>query len=186
MTNNLFLYFIAIIPPQQLCSFIDEKRKQIAKKYNAYHALKTIPHVTLISPFKRSADNEVQLHLELQNYFEKVTPFSITINGFGNFQRQNKVVFFNVDKSKELISFHRNLVYELRNKLHFSDKEASYMYHPHITIAHKDLSNENFELAWNELEGKEFTANFQCNKVALLRHNYREWEILSVFSLQQP
>lgn len=142
-----------------------------------------MPHITLIAPFKRPGNFETEIHLNLQDYFSHVSPFPINIKGYGSFQKASKVIFYKIEKSKELLGMHKELVHFMRNNLKFSDRETSYMYHPHITIAYRDLNDENFEKAWNEYESKEFTSVFKCDKVYLLKHDYTRWQILSVFNL---
>lgn len=181
MSDNLSLYFIAFLPPPTLSDKIDEERNRFASKYQSYHALKTIPHITLQSPFKRPAAFEVEMHLQLEDFFKTISPFTIELNGYGNFQKQNKVIFITVEKSKEILTLHKNFVFTLRNQLQFSDRETSYMYHPHITMAQKDLSAENFYTALIDYEAKPFKENFTVSKAMMFKHNFRTWELLSVF-----
>lgn len=183
MATNQSLYFIALLPPNDLTNKIDLERKSFSEKFQSFHALKTQPHVTLIAPFKRAENFEVEMHLQMQEFFVNVNSFQVVINGYGCFQKGNKVIFYKVEKSKELIAMHRQFVYFLRTQLHFSERETSYMYHPHITIAHRDLTDENFDNAWSECETKEFASIFKCNKVYFFKHDYTRWKILSVFDL---
>jgi 2'-5' RNA ligase len=181
MADNLSLYFTALLPPDSLSNKIDEERNRFATKYQSYHALKTIPHITLLSPFKRPTIFEVEMHLQLEDFFKTISPFTIELSGYGNFQKQNKVIFIKVEKSKEILGLHKNFVFTLRNQLQFSDRETSYMYQPHITIAQKDLTAENFHKAWIEYEAKPFKENFIVRKAVMFKHNFRRWELLSVF-----
>jgi|CXWJ01.1.fsa_nt_gi 2'-5' RNA ligase len=182
MADNKNLYFIALLPSNELTNKIDLERKSFSEKYQSFHALKTAPHVTLIAPFKRAENFEVEMHLQIQDFFTRINSFQVSVNGYGCFQKNNKVIFFKVEKSKELIAMHRQFVYFLRMQLNFSEKETSYMYHPHITIAHRDLTDDNFEKAWSEYEAKKFNADFLCHQAYLLKHNYSKWEVLSVFN----
>lgn len=177
------LYLIAILPPPELSRVLDLERKSFSEKYHTHKALKVMPHITLIAPFKRPANFETEIHLNLQDYFSDVSPFQIEIKGYGSFQKASKVIFYKIEKSKELLGMHQELVHFMRNNLKFSAAETSYMYHPHITIAYRDLTDENFEKAWAEYETKEFTSAFTCDKVYLLKHDYSRWQILSVFNL---
>ncbi|UJH91222.1 hypothetical protein LZ575_21950 [Antarcticibacterium sp. 1MA-6-2] len=46
------LYFIAILPPEDIRRQIKDFKMEIALKYGAKHALKLPAHITLKSPFK--------------------------------------------------------------------------------------------------------------------------------------
>ena len=46
---------------------------------------------------------------------------------------------------------------------------------PHITVAFRDLSRDNFKQGWAEFQHKPFAAEFTVSTLTLLRHNGRMW-----------
>lgn len=178
------LYFIAIIPPAELQNEITQIKNEFAANFSSRHALKTFPHITLQPPFRLLPEQEVEIHLQLQEFFSDVKPFKVVLKNFGCFdRRKSKVIYISVEHNKTLALLHGKLVHFLRKELKFSDKEASYMFHPHITIAHRDLSDNEFEQAWKIYKDKIFCASFIVSTIELLKHNYRQWQVLGEYRI---
>jgi 2'-5' RNA ligase len=55
-------------------------------------------------------------------------------------------------------------------------------FHPHITIAFRDLKKPTFYKAWEEYKSKTFSADFICNSFSLLKHQKDEWMVLTKFN----
>lgn len=179
------LYFIALLPHQQLAERITAIKNDFARNYGSSAALKTMPHITLQSPFKRSPETEVEMHLRLQEFFEKYKAFDIELNNFNCFDNKtNKVIFADVVKNEQLFQLHKALMYFLQTELKFTPRETPYSFHPHITLAYRDLTPENFSKAWTAYKDKPFKGTFKANAAYLLKHDYRKWNILSRFELK--
>jgi 2'-5' RNA ligase len=54
-------------------------------------------------------------------------------------------------------------------------------FHPHVTIAFRDLTKENFEQAWQHYSGKPFKESFAANSLSLLKLTGDGWIILKSF-----
>lgn len=180
------LYFIAVVPHQQLSERITTLKQDFSRKYNCFAALKSMPHVTLQNPFKRGPEAEVEMHLRLQEFFEKYPAIEIELNGFGCFDNpSNKVVFTAVVKNEKLLNLHKALMHYLQTELKFTPGETGYAYHPHITIANRDLSAENFRKAWPLYKDRPFNGAFKADCVYLFKHDYHRWQVLSRFELSK-
>lgn len=177
------LYFIAIVPPPAISERINLLKTEFAKKYQCNHALKVIPHITLLQPFKRFPTAEVELHLSLKYFFSKYNSLAINLSGFGCFEKKSKVIFIAVDPNDYLNQMHSELMVFLRKEHKFSERETSLLFHPHISIAFRDLTGENFNKAFPFYKEKEFKATFSVNNIGLFKHNFRQWELLGQFPL---
>lgn len=179
------LYFIALLPDRELAERITNIKNSFARNYNCVAALKTMPHITLKSPFKRGPEVEVEMHMRLQHFFEQHNGFTVQLSGFGCFDNpKNKVIYINVLKNEQLSQLHKNLMSYLQSELYFREPETPFAFHPHITLGYRDLSPENFSQAWKVYEHAEFTGKFKVSAAFLLKHNYRNWEVLSMFQLK--
>jgi 2'-5' RNA ligase len=49
---------------------------------------------------------------------------------------------------------------------------------PHMTVAFRDLTRENFYLAKSEYDGKRISLSFVVRGISLLRHNGQYWDIV--------
>lgn len=52
---------------------------------------------------------------------------------------------------------------------------------PHMTVAFKDLSKQNFKAAWSEFEKRELQFEFTADHLTLLLHDGKRWNIKSEF-----
>ena len=51
-------------------------------------------------------------------------------------------------------------------------------FHPHITIATRDLHKKDFNEALTFFERKKFKAEWEAGGLSLLRHNSKNWDII--------
>ncbi len=116
---------------------------------------------------------------ELAEFAKSQAPFEVSLNGFGTFpNKQNRVLFINVEKSETMSAMHRQLINFLRKEFGFSTMLARTGFTPHVTVAFKDLEDDQFNKAWPEYETKEYQATFKVNNLYFLRHNGKSWEVL--------
>ena len=180
------LYFIALIPHNELAEKITLIKNDFARNFQSNKSLKVMPHITLQNPFIRMESQETELHLRLEDFFSKINSFKIQLSGYGCFDNEkNKVVFIDVVKNEFLFELHKKFIYFSREEMNFSNKETSYAYHPHITVASKDLSADQFIKAWGKYKSKTFEGIFTADSVYLLKHNFRNWDVLSKFDLRK-
>ena len=55
-------------------------------------------------------------------------------------------------------------------------------FHPHITIATRDLRKSAFAEAWPQVADQSFEQTFTANGTGLLRHNGHVWEVIHTAS----
>ncbi|MCX6292080.1 MAG: 2'-5' RNA ligase family protein [Bacteroidetes bacterium] len=179
---NKRLYFIALLPPPELSKKITGIKREFASKYHCQHALKILPHITLQAPFMRQEESEVELFLSLQQFFRTTHPFEISLKNYGCFNKKsNRVLFINVQENSLLKAMQNSLITHLKNELKFSEREITSHFHPHVTIAFRDLLNEEFEKAWPVYREKFLEDNFEVLSAFLLRHNFFQWEVIGEF-----
>ena len=176
------LYFIGIIPPEEVLHDIENIKKEFSENYHSRHALKSPAHITLQMPFKRKAEGEAPLKRFLEVFSQKFSPFEIELNGFGHFDK--RVIFIKVIDNKTLGNLFNELKSGLLSEMNFTEKELPQHFHPHVTVAHRDLSTEHFKIAWEHFQNREFTAKFSATNVTLLKHNFKFWEVMKEFELK--
>lgn len=171
------LYFIAVVPDETLHRKIREVQADFAARFSARKALANFPHITLIPPFRREAEsNVIERFMELSLRKE---PFDVELCNFGSFQnRNNPVIFIELGHSADLFSLQR----------FFAEKfPVNYnIFHPHITVAYKDLSMENYDAAWEEYIKKVFSGTMRISSVHLYRHSDGKWNDIAKIPLQNP
>ncbi|HEY9185026.1 MAG TPA: 2'-5' RNA ligase family protein [Salegentibacter sp.] len=178
------LYFIAILPPETLSQSIRELKLELAKKYHSRHALKLPAHLTLQIPFKMAEAKEEKLKKLLEDFTSQQQAFEVETDGFGRFS--GKVLFIAIAKNAVLQELHRKLQKHLDRSLHLKEYEKSNNFHPHFTLATRDLSSKNFEPSWKELKDQELKKTFTADSLVLFKHNAKTWDWFGEFFLNKP
>ncbi|MBP8034301.1 MAG: 2'-5' RNA ligase family protein [Bacteroidia bacterium] len=173
-------YFIAIVPPEPLLSEIQNIKQSISDNYQSKGALRSPGHITLHMPFSFEEDKEHKL-IDCLNEFQFNTTFPISLNNYGCFEP--RVVFISVDKQSELFDLQKQLVNHVKRNLNlFNQSDDMRGFHPHITIAFRDLKKPMFYKVWEEYKCKAFSENFICKSISVLKHQKDEWVVLKEFN----
>jgi 2'-5' RNA ligase len=173
------LYFVAIIPPDDICEQITAIKHDFKKRFNSKHALRLIPHITLKAPFS-SAD-----HQQVLDWFANIpihtTPFEQRLNNFNCFaNKRNPVIFIEPVLGEPLKELQKNIIQNFKrtfSSIPVSQNELKF--HPHMTVGYRDLSHDNFQLAWSEYKHKTFSASFMVDNFCLLQHDRKQWDIIA-------
>lgn len=174
------LFFIALLPPQNIQDYATQIKQQFADKYNSRHAFKSPPHITLQPPFEWTEANLSVLEECLQKFAAGKDSVPITLGGYGAFIP--RVIYINVEKTPNLLALQAELMAHLENQLGIVDKTSKTRpFTPHMTVAFKDLKRKNFWIAWQEFERRELHFEFTADKLTLLLHNGKSWDVKSEF-----
>ena len=174
------LFFIALVPPQNIQDYATQIKQHFADKYDSRHALKSPPHITLQPPFEWASAKLSVLEECLQGFAAGKDSLAITLIGYGAFIP--RVIYINVVKQPILLALQAELMAHLENQLGIFDKTSkSRPFAPHMTVAFKDLKRNKFQTAWQEFETRELHFEFTADKLTLLLHNGRYWDVKSEF-----
>ncbi len=178
------LYFIALIPDEPVDAEITAFKEDFAIRFNSRKALRVMPHITLKTPFKLPG----QLHDTLTKWFRELDipkePFAIDLNGFGAFNNKHSpVVYVHPVINTPLYTLQQEITRSFRLLFPALVNDMDLKFNPHITVAYRDLSPENFNEAWKEYKHKTYKAVFEVNEVFLLQHDTWKWNIISSLPL---
>jgi len=176
--NNNQLYFFALLPPFNIVAEVDEIKREFAEKYESVKALKSPAHITVISPFFANEEFEIAIEKQIEGFIKTSEPFGISLNGFGEFNK--KVIFVEVDQNEQLQNFYKKFS-AFFTSLGFEVASMNKFFHPHITVAFRDLTNENFEKAWLKFKKREFKDAFSASSIHLLKHKDDMWHVVKEF-----
>lgn len=175
------LYFIAITPDDVVSKEVVALKNHMASTYSSRAALTSPPHITLYPPFKMDSEKENAIINSINDFVKEKKSFSFKLNGFGCFKP--RVIFINPEKSNELNMLQQQLLLHLKTSINLYDSQNERTYHPHMTIATRDLQKEYFFKAWDEFQNKKFNATFNVDSIVLLKHNGKNWLIYKIFRL---
>ena len=176
------LFFLALLPPLNVQKIAQEMKEEFANIYQSKHGLKSPPHLTLQPPFKWQIGQVQLLKETLANFVKNQNSIPIILNNFGSFKP--RVIYINVVKTPELLNIQQELSLYLKSNLGIrDDRSKNPEYHPHLTLAHRDLTQDNYTKAWAKYENKTIHLEFTVSELTLLFHQEKKWEISEQFRL---
>lgn len=181
--NNQHLFFVAILIPEPLKEEIQELRLLVKKKYESRQALKSPPHITLLAPFKSEPEQEKKMEEILADLSSRFNTFNAELQDISSFS--TRVIYIKVTENPYLTEMQKTIEKEARNHqavFHYDYDERPFR--PHLTLAFRDLTKENFYKAWDELGGMKIRAEFNVRDFSLLKHDGKQWQEHKSFKLQ--
>ena len=149
------------------------------EEYGTKGALRSPGHITLHMPFSWEENKEEKLITELSSFkFEK--PLSIQLKDYDCFEP--RVVFITVAENEALYKLQKELVKQAKQKLQlFNQSDDMRGFHPHVTVAFRDLKKPVFYKMWEKYSKETFNSEFECSSVCLLKHFDQNWEVYKEF-----
>jgi 2'-5' RNA ligase len=169
------MYYLAQVLPRELNEKILPLKKWMQETWGCRVALKSPAHITLVPPGWVEADRERELIAATEALAGGSTPFDLKTTGFAAFPP--RTLFIAIEKSAPLekLKAAADAYFHLHTGLLKGDPRR---FHPHITIATRDISKAAFHEAWSELEGKPFSETWRADTLSLLRHTGAAWEVI--------
>lgn len=184
-SNSLFQkYFIAIVPNEPVLFQIKQIKTHISENYDTNGSLRSPGHITIHMPFRWDDIKEEKLILSMQafKYRHKI---DVELKNFSCFEP--RVVFIDVVKNEELDQLQKTLVQHCKQRLQlFNQSDDMRGFHPHVTVAFRDLKKAQFFKVWEEYKDKEFKAKFTCSSISLLKQIDDKWEVFKEFEFVNP
>ena len=178
MNPSKKLYLIAIKLPEDLNRKILFIKKEIARDFLSKHSLRLPAHITLQKPFHYV--NEIFLIDRLGAFKTNLPRFELKLKGFGAFIP--RVIYVAVDESRHLVHLHQQLGKWLLSEMEFEQNLVNLTsFTPHVTVAYRDLTRQNFTAAWKRYGNQDFSAGFVLKENDLWRHNGKQWEVIHKF-----
>jgi 2'-5' RNA ligase len=175
-------YFIAAIPPSPLLEQALTFKQYFRDNFHSKASLNSPPHITLHMPFEWRSDRENELVDALQRLSAQLKPAAVQLMNFGCFDP--RVIFLSVVPSTELNSLQSDIRRFCKTELGlFNADYRDQPFHPHITLAFRDLKKPMFAKAWEEFKDKTFSGDFLTDRISLLKHDGKEWRVMKEFSL---
>lgn len=170
------MYFIAVVAPDSINSKVLKYKRYMKEKYGCLVGLKSPAHITLIPPFWFENEKEERLLELVDEIASQSKSFEIKTNDFSTFKP--KTIFVTLYQSAELDDLKKISDEVILRYPETGCVPEKRLFHPHITIATRDLHKRDFYESWQLFEKKEFKEQWQVNEVSLLRHNKQNWDVV--------
>ena len=173
-------FLIAIIPPPHIESEIYELKEYFKTNYNSRASLNSPPHITLHMPFDWKGEKTNDFVDDLEVFSKTQNSFIIDLENFGSFPP--RVIFVEVNYNPSLLLFQKELHRFCKKEFNlFNAQYRDLPYHPHITLAFRDLKKPEYFKAWEEFEQRTYSATFDAKGFTLLRHDGKQWRVFKEF-----
>lgn len=174
-------YFVAIIPGEPVYSEVVAIKKYFEQRHRSKAALGSPPHITLHMPFLWKENKEQRLFDAMQQLATHQQSFSITLKNFGAFPP--RVIYIDLLPEQQLTQLQQRVRSVFKKELNLINTNYKDLpFHPHMTVAFRDLRKEEFLSAWKTFETKAFEASVLVNSIALLKHDGKQWHVYQQFA----
>ena len=160
-------YFLAIVLPEPAQAAFESIKQSLYQQYGLKGALRSPAHITLHMPFEWP-EHKLDKLIAAFEAFEHPQPFEIEISDFGFFEP--RVVFGNVILTENLEKLQKNVVFIAKTKCGLlNEAENRRGFHPHVTVAFRDLKKPLFYTLKKEFESKQLAFQFQYTGFSLMK-----------------
>lgn len=174
-------YFLAIVPEGAIQDNCTEMKNEIRDKFNVKYSLKSPAHVTLKMPFSYNEAKEEKLIQALRKFLVQFESFPISVGGVDSFGK--RVIFLKIKADDRLTKLQAELKVFCKKELNLGDELSDRNFHPHMTIAFKDLKEVHFDEILNLVKGRSIQEEYFVSKIHLLKRMEGRWISFSKLDL---
>lgn len=174
-------YFIAIVLPPPVFEEVEKIKHELYTNHHLKGALRSPAHITLHRPFEWREEKE-NILLETLNTFKfDDKNIAIELTNFAFFEP--RVIYIDVLPNTILVDLHKALKAFAKTKLGLLNEVNDLRgFHPHVTVAFRDLKKRTFYELKEEFAQKQFRASFNSNQISVLKLSTK-WEVLKTVNL---
>lgn len=174
-------YFLAIVPEGAIQDNCTEIKNEIRDQFNVKYALKSPAHVTLKMPFSYNEAKEEKLIQVLRKFLTQFESFPISIGGVDTFGK--RVIFLKIEADDRLTKLQAELKVFCKRELNLVDELSDRNFHPHMTIAFKDLKEIHFDEILNLVKKRSIQEKYFVSNIHLLKRIEGRWISLKEIQL---
>jgi 2'-5' RNA ligase len=167
-------YFLAIVPTDVIQEKATSLKLDLKSQFNIKYALKSPAHVTMKMPFSYNEAKEDILIDKLGIFFATKRPFKIQVYGAGTFGK--RVIFWKIKADAELYELQTDLKTFCKRELNLVDELSDRNYHPHMTIAFKDVKDRDFDEVFTSVLKSSIKSELPVKQLTLLKRENGNWK----------
>ena len=168
--------YIAIVAPKAINQQVLRWKNFFKENFGSVVALRSPAHITLIPPFWMKEELENVLINDINEFSITKTKFEITLKDFAAFKPG--VIYVDVLKNEKLNTLFESFSDFIYKQNKYPVKKDDRPFHPHVTLATRDLYKKAFYEAWEIFSVKKYEASWEVNGISLLRHNKKNWDVI--------
>ena len=170
------MYFIALVAPGEINLRVLKWKNFFKEHYGCTAALNSPAHITLIPPFWMKEELEADLINSIKEFSSTKNKFEIIVRDFAGFKP--RVIYADVVKNETLNKLYGSLANFIYTENKYPVKKDDRAFHPHVTLATRDLHKKAFYKAFEIFSTKKYEAPWFVTGISLLRHNKKNWDVI--------
>jgi 2'-5' RNA ligase len=170
------------VAPQEINENVLKWKNFFKERFGCIVALKSPAHITLIPPFWMNEDLEPDLIKSIAEFSNTKNKFEIELKNFAAFKP--RVIYVDVIKNAKLDDLHSFLNNFILKQNKYPIQKDDRLFHPHVTLATRDLHKKAFYEAWEIFSKKKYEADWFIKGISLLRHNKKNWDVIFTSQLE--
>jgi 2'-5' RNA ligase len=170
------IYFVALVLPEGLNQEILKWKHYMHERFQCSVGLKSPAHITLVPPFWLNEVKESSLLADVNKIAGDHHPFIIETKNFSAFKP--RTIFIDVAKNEALAKLKDRVDFSFKSNELYRVKIDDRPFHPHITIATRDLFKKSFYEVWPVFEKEKFEKKWKATGISVLRHNKKNWDVI--------
>ena len=170
------LYFLAVVLPEALNTEIKGFKNHMLQEWGCKVALKSPAHITILPPYWMDTGLEDSLLQDVASLCAPFAPFPLNLQNFSAFKP--RTIFVAVQPSEQLYRLKMAADDFFTRHTQYKAKPDNRSFHPHVTIATRDLHKKSFAEAWQLYESRHYERSVTATGLSVLRHNQKEWDII--------
>jgi len=174
------MYFLGVIAPPEVNDKVLQWKYYMRDHFRCLVALRSPAHITLVPPFWMKEEMEAGLLSDVNSFSTGQQSFEIELQDFDAFRP--RVIFVHVNDNSLLMELRTSFQDFLIAKQKYPNEKESRPFHPHITIANRDLLKKDFTAAFAHFSQISYHHRFPVNEIALLKHQAGQWEVVKKIS----
>jgi 2'-5' RNA ligase len=167
------IYLLAILPPHELARDIHQIRLHCSEKFGVLKALRPPVHISMYRPFRLEEEFENNFILLIQSAIAEQEVFEQEIENFEAFNTH--AIVLRALLNTGILNLYNTISTIMREKGIDKHPTDIFPFHPHLTIAYRDIKPEVFPLIWEDYKNKKFNASFRADHLSLLKHDGNRW-----------
>lgn len=175
------MYFLAVLCPSSIDEKVQAHKLWMRDRFGCTVALKSAAHITHIPPFWMENTSEELLIQTLTHFQTTIPSFEIQLNGFSHFS--NRVLFVAVTGNYLLERLRKAVEDHFIQPFHCIIKPDDRPFHPHVTIANRDIKPGDFNKAWDHFIRQSFEEHFEVTSLSLLKLTPGKWKVIAEQSI---
>ena len=173
------MYYLSLICPDPPAGTIRAYQEWMYAHFGCRAAMKSPPHITLVPPFWFPEEKEESLKQVLSDFEFDRPAIEIHWNGFNHFGK--RVLYVQVGDHPDLQGLESVLSRHLAMNLEALAAPRQQPFHPHITIAARDMTPTAYLQAWAHFSGKPFKGSFVSGSISLMKLEPGRWTTEAVY-----